>query len=125
MARIHIAQRMDTAIDKLQRSCWGPHSVDVVRECKDEWSRDYAIIAVYVGETSCECCETHDVDLSSIHGHILERVAETFGPRAVAVRKRGAPPRDKSRLIVQLHSLHGFDVEVEVYRSKPKTTAAS
>jgi hypothetical protein len=120
MARIHIAQRMETAIEKIQRACWGPFSLDIVRECKDQWSRNYAIVAVHIGEPGCDCCQ----DVSSIHHHILERVAETFGPRAVAVRKRGAAPRDKNRLIVQLHPLHSFDVEVEVYRSTP-TSAAS
>jgi len=124
MARIHIAQRMDTAIDKLQRACWGPFSLDIVRECKDEWSRDYAIVAIHIGEPPCACCETQGADMSSIHSHILERVAETFGPRAVAVRKRGVPPRDKKRLVVQIHPLHDFDVEIEVYRSKPNAAAS-
>jgi len=126
MARMDIQERMEKVVEALRGMC-GPLALDIERECKDDWARDYAIIVVHIAEPDDNLRDSIDID--RVHTNITEMVLKTVGRTAFFVRGLGKAPRDGQSVVVRRQQLSDWTMEFEVYRTgvernNPKLGAA-
>lgn len=113
MAKLDVQERMYAAIKELQAWSHSP-DIDVNPECEDDWSRDYAIILVDINEPK----NTQYIDVHQVTEDLVDIVAKHFGRNLQRVTY---PQKAEPGLVLNLHRLSDWDLEIEVFRKAPAT----
>lgn len=103
---MNCAAKMEEVISNLQN----PDLYDLIPECKDEWTQDYAIILLSLMEEDYR-------DYDKIKEDFLDEVRDLLDVEVEVIR--GNTNRiPKSDYVMHAHPLRlGFEIEIELYNA--------